>query len=138
MHLENIVNETLGVKDHRVVKIDSSTENIVMHIEDIKRRNLPCDRCGMRATVADRILREREFLHVPLWGIAVFLWYRPRRVRFPQCGVSLLLPVGHRRNPETGCEARTEATGDCGDRALGHRREEFRQKSAFHHRPERS
>ena len=81
MHLENIVKETLGIKDHRIVKIDSSTANIVVHLDVIKRRHLPCDVCGRRAKVYDRGPREREFLHVPLWGIAVFLRYLPWRVR---------------------------------------------------------
>ena len=69
------------------MKVDSGTENIVVHLEAIKRRHLPCGNCGRRAKVADQVPRERDFLHVPLWGIAVFLRYWPRRVRCPQCGI---------------------------------------------------
>lgn len=87
MHLENIVKKTLGIKDHRIVKIDSGTENIVVYLEAIRKRHLPCGNCGARSRVADRVRTERMFLHVPLWGIAMFLHYRPWRVRCPRCGL---------------------------------------------------
>jgi transposase len=88
VHLENIIKKTIGIKDHRIVTIDSSTtENIVVHIDVIKRRQLPCGQCGTRARVVDRVRNERTFLHVPLWGIPVFLRYWPRRVKCPDCGI---------------------------------------------------
>lgn len=87
MHLKNIVKDTLGIKDHRIVHIEQSTENIVITLDTIKRRNLPCGNCNKRAKVVDRVRNERTFLHVPLWGIAVFLRYWPRRVNCPDCGI---------------------------------------------------
>jgi transposase len=35
----------------------------------------------------DRVKAERDFLHIPLWGIAVFLHYHPWRVSCPHCGL---------------------------------------------------
>jgi len=87
VHMENIVKRTLGIKDHRIVKIDDGLENIVIHLAAIKNRHLPCCVCGKRAKRVDRVRTERDFLHVPLWGIAVFLRYRPWRVHCPDCGV---------------------------------------------------
>ena len=87
MHLENIVKQTLGIKDHRIVKIDSGTDNIVIYLKAIKRRQLPCGHCGERAKPVDQVRSERDFLHVPIWGIATFLRYRPWRVRCPHCGI---------------------------------------------------
>jgi len=83
VHMENIVKGTLGIKDHRIVKIDGGLENIVIHIAAITRRHLPCGVCGKRAKRVDRVGTERNFLHVPLWGIAVLLRYRPWRVNCP-------------------------------------------------------
>jgi transposase len=45
-----------------------------------------CSGCGQVRPGYDR-LPERRFQHVPLWGLAVFFLYAPRRVECPQCGV---------------------------------------------------
>jgi len=87
VHMENIVKRTLGIKDHRIVKIEDGIENMVIHLSAIRRRHLPCGACGRRARPVDRVKTERDFLHVPFWGIAVFLRYRPWRVNCPDCGL---------------------------------------------------
>jgi transposase len=87
VHLENIVKRTLEIKDHRIVKISDGLGNIVIHLAAIKRRHLPCGGCGQRARRVDRVKSERDFLHVPFWGMAVFLRYRPWRVDCPSCGL---------------------------------------------------
>jgi transposase len=85
--MENIVKRTLEIKDHRIVKIDDGIGNLVIHLAAIKRRHLPCGGCGQRARPVDRVKTERDFLHVPFWGIDVFLRYRPWRVNCPACGL---------------------------------------------------
>ena len=45
-----------------------------------------CSGCGQKRPGYDR-LAERYFEFVPLWGIAVYLGYRLRRVDCPSCGV---------------------------------------------------
>ena len=45
-----------------------------------------CSRCQQPAPGYDR-LEEREWRHVPLWGIAVWLHYAPRRVECREHGV---------------------------------------------------
>jgi transposase len=87
VHLENIVINTIGIKDHRIVQIESGTDNIIIHLDVIKRRKLPCGHCGKRAKVVDRVPKERSWLHVPLWGMPVFLRYWPRRVKCPDCDI---------------------------------------------------
>lgn len=49
-----------------------------------------CSGCGKRASGYDR-LEERGFQFVPLWGIAVVLFYAMRRVDCPRCGVTVEL-----------------------------------------------
>lgn len=85
MHIENIVRKTLEIKDHRIVSANWEG-NLQVRLEVKRRRHLPCSRCGHRAPRYDR-LKERIWQHVPLWGIPVFLLYRPARVRCPHCGI---------------------------------------------------
>lgn len=47
-----------------------------------------CSGCGKKRPGYDR-LRARRFQFVPLWGIAVFFVYAPRRVDCPRCGVKV-------------------------------------------------
>jgi transposase len=47
-----------------------------------------CSGCGQRRPGYDR-QRQRRYEFVPLWGMAVFLLYAPRRVACPKCGVKV-------------------------------------------------
>ena len=47
-----------------------------------------CSGCGKKAVGYDR-QPERQWKFVPLWGLAVFLLYAPRRVNCPQCGPTI-------------------------------------------------
>ena len=85
MHIENIAIATLKIKDH-IATSCTVTGNIVITLAARKRRKLPCSTCGMRCRRHDR-LAERTWLHVPVWGMPVFLVYRPWRVRCSQCGI---------------------------------------------------
>lgn len=56
-----------------------------------RRRTKPvCSGCGKKRAAYDR-LRERHYKFVPLWAIAVFLVYAPRRCDCPRCGVKVEL-----------------------------------------------
>ena len=56
-----------------------------------RKNSLPyCSGCLKRGRPYDR-LKERRFEYVPLWGILVFLAYRPRRVDCERCGVTVEL-----------------------------------------------
>src|SRR5207245_115075 len=47
-----------------------------------------CSGCGRRRPGYDH-LEEREYQFVPLWGMAVYLVYRMRRVACPSCGITV-------------------------------------------------
>jgi transposase len=47
-----------------------------------------CSGCGQRHAGYDR-LPARRFAFMPIWGIAVFFVYAPRRVDCPRCGVKV-------------------------------------------------
>ena len=86
MHVQKLVRKTLSVKDHRVVSVKAIDGSLRVELEVIRRRRLPCNCCGERRKVRDR-LWFRVWQHVPLWGIPVTLRYRPCRVSCPACGV---------------------------------------------------
>ncbi|MCI0409569.1 MAG: ISL3 family transposase [Acidobacteria bacterium] len=92
--MESIVRRTLQLEDHRVQEVRESEAGLEVQLEVRRRRRLPCSGCGKRAPVRDR-LSQRSWRHVPLWGIAVRLLYRPARVRCATCGVRVeMIPWG--------------------------------------------
>src|SRR5512133_2310986 len=56
-----------------------------------RRRAKPvCSGCGKKRAAYDH-LKERHYKFVPLWAIAVFLVYAPRRCDCPRCGIKVEL-----------------------------------------------
>lgn len=101
MLVGNIVRETLGLKDHRVVGVERDGLGLRVAIERKRGRRAPCSRCGARCPVRDR-LRSRRWQHVPLWGMPVLLVYAPRRVRCEECGVVVeAIPWSQGKSPLT-------------------------------------
>lgn len=85
MLIKSIIYQTLGVKNHVIVKIQKEDSGIVIDLDRHRRRRLPCSRCGEMSRVRDR-LHTRTWQHVPLWGIPVTLRYAPSRVLCKKCG----------------------------------------------------
>ena len=69
-----------------------------------RRNSRPtCAGCGQRGATYDH-LAVRRFEFVPLWGWAVFLEYRMRRVHCPRCGVKVeRVPFGAAKHSQTPC-----------------------------------
>ena len=84
MVIESIVRRTLGIKNHVVKSVVRDDQELVIELDLWKRRRLPYGTCGRLCRVRDR-LKEREWNHVPLWGIPTKLRYRPARVRCEKC-----------------------------------------------------
>ncbi|HEY8269888.1 MAG TPA: ISL3 family transposase [Pseudobdellovibrionaceae bacterium] len=61
-------------------------ERIEVVVEPRKRSKATCSGCGKRCPGYDR-LQQREFIHVPLWGLAVIFLYCMRRVSCVDCGI---------------------------------------------------
>ena len=85
MPIKRILKRTLKVNSHKVLKVVENGNIIEAHMDVCKRRKLPCGTCGTLSVQRDR-LKQRRFKHVPLWGIAVVLLYRPVRVKCNNCG----------------------------------------------------
>jgi transposase len=88
MLIRKIVRTTLGIKHHRVVSVTGDEKKIVIELDKIKGHRLPCSGCGKRMQLRDR-LSQREWRHVPMWNIPVFIRYRPARVRCTDCGIKV-------------------------------------------------
>lgn len=88
MLVESLVRRTLGVKDHKVVKVEEGVDGLRVLLAPRLHRRLICSGCGTRASLYDT-MAERPWRHVPLWGIPVTLVYSPRRVHCPRCGVKV-------------------------------------------------
>jgi transposase len=88
MLIESIVHFTLGIKDHRIVSVKLTKNELRIELDAKKRRKLPCSICGKRFRPKDT-LKERRWSHVSLWGIPVFLYYSPRRINCPEHGVKV-------------------------------------------------
>jgi transposase len=76
------------------------TELQVM-IREHKQRKPCCSQCGQPAPVYDH-LPMRDWLHVPLWNIPVRMFYAPRRVDCPTCGITVeAMPWNEGKRPYT-------------------------------------
>ena len=85
MLVESLVKETVELQGFRVESVTGSAAGLVADLSPDGRFLPRCGRCGERAPYRDT-RRERQFRHVPLWGIAVTLVYAPRRVSCKHCG----------------------------------------------------
>jgi transposase len=86
MLLESICRKTLGFKGFRVKKVQNGERGIEILVVPRKRSQPICSECGGKRPGYDS-LQERSFRHVPLWGIATWILYQPRRVSCPGCGI---------------------------------------------------
>jgi transposase len=85
VQVASLVRNALALKNHRVDRVAAVDGRIVVHLEPIGRRALPCSACGTFDRVRDR-RPERRWRHVPVWDIPVELRYRPARVACSACG----------------------------------------------------
>lgn len=71
--------------DIRLVQ-DESNPKIVINVIPRKGSQGTCSGCGEKRPGYDK-LKQREFIHVPLWGITVIFLYCMRRLQCPRCGI---------------------------------------------------
>jgi len=64
-----------------------------------------CSGCGKKCPGYDK-LKQREFMHVPLWGLPVVLLYCMRRLKCPNCGIIVeSVPWSNGKSPITSSYA---------------------------------
>ncbi len=92
MLLKTILNRVHKFKSfvYKAIRIVERGDEPALEVEMEHRANSQpvCSVCGCPGPGYDR-LAQRSFEFVPLWGIKVFLLYRPRRVDCRNCGVKV-------------------------------------------------
>lgn len=87
MLVETVIKRTLGIKAHRVERVEEVACGVLRVWIVPRRRSRPiCSGYGRRRKGYDR-LPLRRYRHVPFWGIQIELLYRPRQVCCPRCGI---------------------------------------------------
>ena len=66
---------------------ETKGQRIEVKVEPRRGSKGICSGCGEKCASYDR-LPQREFIHVPLWGIAVIFLYCMRRLACPICGIT--------------------------------------------------
>jgi transposase len=85
MPIRSLIKETLSLQGFRVNLIDRCSFGLHIKVVPDRRYRPRCGKCGHIGKYRDT-RPERQFKHVPLWGIPVFLSYSPRRVVCKHCG----------------------------------------------------
>ena len=85
MPIRSLIKETISLQGFRVDSIERCCFGISIKIVPDRRYRPRCGRCGQAGKYRDK-RPERQFRHVPLWGMPVFLIYSPRRVMCKHCG----------------------------------------------------
>ena len=91
MHLKTILNRVERNKSfvYGAVAFAGSDRSVLEVAVHERANGRPiCSGCGQPGSGYDR-LPERRYQFVPLWALAVFLVYAPRRVACPRCGVKV-------------------------------------------------
>ena len=88
MLLKSILQKTFGVKRFYIKKIEARENELFGHIKGRSGSKPICATCRHKAT-SNGHTQERKWRYVPLWGIQLWLCYRPRRIRCKRCGTGV-------------------------------------------------
>lgn len=84
----NRIDRHAGFVYERVRWSGEEHAELEVEVRSRKRSRPICSGCGKKSPGYDR-LDTRRYQYVPLWGLAVWLVYSPRRVRCRACGVKV-------------------------------------------------
>ena len=87
MRLEHCIRRWLGLKAHRVVRVEETGGRLVAEIEAISGRLPRCGSCGRQVRRTKGHLRRREWRDLKVRHLPLVLACTPRRVVCPDCGV---------------------------------------------------
>lgn len=84
MPVKSLIRETISLQGFRIDSVDRFSFGISIKIVPDNRFNPCCGKCSKPGKYRD-LRNERQFKHVPIWGIPVMLIYSPRRVSCKHC-----------------------------------------------------
>jgi transposase len=85
--IETFIRKQLRLKAHRVTKVETSEENMIIWIDRLGNRLLRCGVCRKRCRQVHSVRKERDWRDLAMRKMSLRLGYRPRRVKCPRCGV---------------------------------------------------
>jgi len=85
--IETFIRKQLGLKAHRVTKVEQTGEQMIVYIDRLGTGLLRCGVCQQRCRQAHSVRRERQWRDLSLRKTTLILRYLPRRVNCPRCGV---------------------------------------------------
>ena len=87
MLIETFIRKQLRLKAHRVTKVESDEQRMIIYIDRQGNRLLRCGVCRKRCRQVHSIRKEREWRDLAMRKMQLILCYRPRRVNCRRCGV---------------------------------------------------
>jgi transposase len=85
--IETFIRKQLRLKAHRVTKVESSEDSLIIFIDRMGKRLLRCGVCRKRCLRIHSVRKEREWQDLSMRQSRLILRYGPRRVECPRCGV---------------------------------------------------
>ena len=87
MLIETFIRKQLGLKAHRVTKVEQTGEQMTISIDRLGTRLLRCGVCRRRCRHVHSIREERQWRDLSMRKATLILRYRPRRIDCPRCGI---------------------------------------------------
>ena len=87
MLIETFIRKQLGLKAHRVTKVEQTGEQMTISIDRLGTRLLRCGVCRRRCRRVHSIREERQWRDLSMRKATLILRYRPRQIDCPRCGV---------------------------------------------------
>ena len=87
MLIETFIRKQLGLKAHRVTKVEQNGEQMTVSIDRLGTRLLRCGVCRRRCRQVHSIREERQWRDLSMRKATLILRYRPRRIDCPRCGI---------------------------------------------------
>jgi len=85
--IETFIRKQLGLKAHRVTKVETSEEQMMISIDRLGNRRLRCGVCRKSCPQVHSVRKEREWRDLSMRQMSLRLRYQPRRVKCRSCGV---------------------------------------------------
>src|SRR5216683_2718659 len=87
MLMETFMRKQLGLKAHRVTRVEEAGRYLIVHIDRLGGRLLRCGVCRQRCRKVHSVRKAREWRDLSIRKLPLKLRYRPRRVQCPRCGL---------------------------------------------------
>jgi len=87
MLMETFMRKQLGLKAHRVTRVEEAGRYLIVHIDRLGGRLLRCGVCRQRCRKVHSVRKAREWRDLSMRKLPLKLRYRPRRVQCPRCGL---------------------------------------------------